>query len=265
MLKYKIAVLPLLIIIYSSFICSAQDDANLAKKAQNPVGDLISLPLQNNTSFGIGEFKRVQNVLNIQPVYPIKLGSSWNLITRTIAPIITQPNVTSETGGTAGIGDISFTAFLSPSEPGKLIWGAGPVISIPTASTNIPGFGKWAFGPSVVALTISGPWVAGLLASNIWSFTEDNQGVGVNFFFTQYFVNYNMPNKTYFVTAPIITNNWNSSNTSWVVPFGGGFGKIFRVGKIPFNGNIQAYYNVVAPEGGPKWSSRLQLQAMFPK
>jgi hypothetical protein len=245
--------------------CVAQDDANLAKKAQNPVGDLISLPFQNNTSFGMGEFNRVQNVLNIQPVFPIKLGSNWNLITRTILPIITQPDLTSDTGSNTGIGDINFTAFISPSSPGKLIWGAGPAISIPTASTGIPGFGKWAFGPSVVALTISGPWVAGIIASNVWSFTEDNQDAEVNFFFTQYFVNYNLPSKVYIVSAPIITNNWNSENSSWIVPFGGGIGKIFRLGELPINANLQAYYNVVTPDGGPTWSSRIQIQLMFPK
>ena len=100
--------------------CFAQNEGELAEKAQNPVGDLISIPFQNNSSYGIGQFDRTQNVLNIQPVYPIHMGK-WNLITRTILPVITQPDVASEAGGTTGIGDISFTAFLSPSTPGKII------------------------------------------------------------------------------------------------------------------------------------------------
>jgi len=52
----------------------AASDKELAKKTQNPVADLISVPFQNNTSFGIGPDDAVQNVTNIQPVIPTKLG-----------------------------------------------------------------------------------------------------------------------------------------------------------------------------------------------
>jgi hypothetical protein len=242
---------------------SIAQEEDLAKKAQNPVADMISLPFQNNTSFGIGPHKRIQNTLNIQPVYPIEMGK-WNLITRTIVPIITQPDVASETGSTTGLGDISFTAFLSPANPGKVIWGVGPAITIPTAATDIPGFGKWAIGPSVVALTISGPWVAGALVNNVWSIGGDSNEPDVSFLLLQYFVNYNIEGGAYLVTAPIITNNWKVDN-SLILPFGGGIGKIFRIGKLPINGNLQAYYNVVTPDNGPKWSTRFQLQLMFLK
>jgi hypothetical protein len=241
-----------------------QDEENLAEAAQNPVGDLISIPFQNNTSFGIGPSSRTQNVLNIQPVYPIHINEKWNVITRTIIPIISQPDVSMESGGTTGIGDISFTAFLSPKSPGKVIWGAGMAISIPTAANNIPGFGKWAIGPSAVALTISGPWVAGAIISNVWSIGGDSNEPDVNFFLLQYFVNYNMEGGMYLVSAPIITNNWKVDD-SLILPFGAGIGKIFRLGKLPINSNVQAYYNAVTPDGGPSWSTRVQIQLMFPK
>ncbi len=80
-------------------VAQAQDSQELAKAAQNPVGDLISLPVQNNTSFGLGPDNRTQNVLNIQPVIPINFGK-WNIITRTIIPIITQPDFSSSDGST---------------------------------------------------------------------------------------------------------------------------------------------------------------------
>ncbi len=115
-------------------VTQAQDSQELAKAAQNPVGDLISLPVQNNTSFGLGPDNRTQNVLNIQPVIPINLGK-WNIITRTIIPIITQPDFSSSDGSTTGLGDITFTAFLSPAAPGKWIWGAGPVVLLPTGGS----------------------------------------------------------------------------------------------------------------------------------
>jgi len=243
-----------------------EGETELAQAAQNPVGDLISLPFQNNTNFGFGPYDRTQNVLNIQPVVPISLGSKWNLITRTIFPVITQPDFFSESGSTTGLGDTNFTGFLSPAQPGKFIWGIGPAIIIPTATDESLGSGKWSAGPSVVGLTIQGPWVAGLLVSNVWSFAGQSDRADVNFFLAQYFVNYNMNHGWYLVSAPIITsNNQASSGNQWIVPFGGGFGKIFRIGKQPMNFNTQAFYNAVKPDFGPDWQWRVQLQFMFPK
>ena len=243
-----------------------EDETDLAQAAQNPVGDLISLPFQNNTNFGFGPYDRTQNVLNIQPVVPISLSSKWNLITRTIFPVITQPDFFSESGSTTGLGDTNFTGFISPAQPGKFIWGIGPAIIIPTATDESLGSGKWSAGPSVVGLTIQGPWVAGLLVSNVWSFAGQSDRADVNFFLAQYFVNYNMNHGWYLVSAPIITsNNQASSGNQWIVPFGGGFGKIFRIGKQPMNFNTQAFYNAVKPDFGPDWQWRVQLQFMFPK
>jgi len=242
------------------------DETALAKAAQNPVGDLISLPFQNNTSFGIGPFDRTQNVLNIQPVIPFSVGNDWNLVTRTIIPIVTQPNIFSKNGSTSGLGDISLTAFLSPKKPGKFIWGIGPNIIFPTGTNENLGNGKWSVGPSVVGLTINGPWVIGLLASNVWSFAGNADRPDVNFLLAQYFVNYNLKKGWYIVSAPIITANWNAgSGEQWIVPFGAGGGKIFKLGKQPMNMTFQSFYNVVTPDYGPKWSMRFQLQLMFPK
>ena len=241
------------------------DDADLAKKTQNPVADLISLPLQNNTNFEIGPDDRTQNILNIQPVWPIPLGDRWNLITRTIVPVISQPGLFPEQDRTNGLGDTTFTAFLSPKDAGKLVWGLGPVFLLPTATDEVLGSDKWGLGPSLVVLTMPGKWVIGSLFSNVWSVagSGDNQ---VNLFTWQYFINYNLPNGWYLSSAPIITANWEAeSGDQWTVPFGGGFGKIFRIGKLPLNGQVQAFYNVQKPEYGPQWTLRVQLQFLFPK
>ena len=130
---------------------------DLAKAAQNPVADMISLPLQNNTNFGVGPGDDVQNVLNIQPVIPLKLNGSWNLITRTIAPLIYQPETVPGYGSEFGLGDINMSLFLSPAKPGKIIWGVGPVFSFPTATDAVLGSEKWSAGPTAVALKIQGP------------------------------------------------------------------------------------------------------------
>ena len=238
----------------------------LAKAAQNPVADLISLPLQNNTNFGVGPGDDVQNVLNIQPVMPVELSENWNLITRTIAPVIYQPELVPGYGSEFGLGDINTTLFLSPAKPGKILWGLGPVLSFPTATDKVLGTDKWSAGPSAVALTIRGPWVVGALASNLWSYAGDDDRENVNQFLFQYFINYNLPKGWYISSAPIITANWKAdSGDKWTVPFGGGVGKIFRIGKQPMNAQVQAFYNVEKPDNGPDWTLRLQLQFLFPK
>ncbi len=140
--------------------------AGAAALTQNPVSDLISVPFQNNTSFGIGPNDRTQNVLNIQPVVPFALNESWTLIARTIVPVVTQPDVRASSGSTSGLGDINASLFFSPSRPSKFIWGAGPVISLPTATDRVLGTDKSGLGPSFVGLTMRDKWVIGALVNN---------------------------------------------------------------------------------------------------
>jgi hypothetical protein len=268
MVSAKVYVLSLTILIFTTCITYGQDASNsdLAKQAQNPVANLISLPLQNNTNFSIGPDDETQNILNIQPVWPVSINDNWNLITRTILPVVSQPNIlTGGEGRINGLGDTTFTGFFSPKDSGKLIWGAGPVFLIPTATDDALGSDKWGAGASVVLLTMPGKWVVGSLFSNVWSFAGSGDQ-DVNLFTWQYFINYNLPNKWYLTSAPIITANWEAdSDNTWTVPFGGGIGKIFNIGKQPMNGQISAYYNVEKPELGPDWQLRIQLQFLFPK
>lgn len=268
MVSAKVYVLSLTILIFTTCITYGQDASNsdLAKQAQNPVANLISLPLQNNTNFSIGPDDETQNILNIQPVWPVSINDNWNLITRTILPVVSQPNIlTGGEGRVNGLGDTTFTGFFSPKDSGKLIWGAGPVFLIPTATDDALGSDKWGAGASVVLLTMPGKWVVGSLFSNVWSFAGSGDQ-DVNLFTWQYFINYNLPNKWYLTSAPIITANWEAdSDNTWTVPFGGGIGKIFNIGKQPMNGQISAYYNVEKPEFGPDWQLRVQLQFLFPK
>src|SRR5215471_18944858 len=134
----------------------------LAKLAQNPVGNLISLPFQNNSNLNYGPFKKTQNILNIQPVIPIEISPEWNVITRTIVPVVSQPALFAGDSRVNGIGPTDFSAFLSPANPkGGLIWGAGPIIQIPTTSDSALGSYRWGFGPSFVILHLDkgDPWV----------------------------------------------------------------------------------------------------------
>lgn len=237
----------------------------LNRKAQNPVAELISLPFQNNTSFNLGPHDRTQNLLNIQPVIPFKLGDNWNIITRTIMPVMYQPDLTSSSGGTWGLGDINTTLFLSPAKTGKVIWGAGPIFLLPSANDKKLGTEKWGAGLSGAVLVQPGNWTLGVLANNVWSFAGNSDRDEVNQFLLQYFVVYNLPRQWYLVSSPIITANWEAdSGDQWTVPFGGGVGKLFMIGKLPVNLQVQGYYNVEKPEWGADWTLRLQVQFLFP-
>ncbi|WP_276391251.1 hypothetical protein [Eudoraea chungangensis] len=238
------------------------EEAKLAKATQNPLAAMYSLPFQNNTTFNVGPENRTQNVLNIQPVIPVSLSEGINLINRIILPVITQPYGEDGISSSTGIGDISYTAWLSPTRASKITWGVGPAFQIPTASRDIYGSGEFGLGPSVVALTTIDKWVAGVVVNNVWTFGD----VGENKFLFQYFVNYNLPKAWYIVSAPILTANWKADNgQQWIVPFGGGGGKVFKIGKLPINANAQMYYNAVKPDGWGDWQMRLQLQFLFPK
>ena len=261
----------LLATIMLTFMCGAhtyaeQTAQELAKKTQNPVADLISVPFQNNTEFGWGPHNRVKNVLNIQPVWPFKLTDELNLITRTIVPIIRQPDLLKDSGDTNGLGDINTSLFFSPAKLGRIIWGLGPVLQFPTATDEVLGSRKWLAGPTGVALTIQGPWVAGALANQVWSYAGNDDRDKVSAFLLQYFINYNFKGGLYLTSSPIITANWEAaSGNKWVIPFGGGVGKIFRIGKLPLNAQTQAFYNVEQTEFGPDWGLRFQLSFLFPK
>jgi len=246
----------------------------LAAASQNPIANMISLPFQNNTYFGVTKDDKEANVLNIQPVYPISAGD-WNIITRTIAPIIYVPDPTDgiehlpnhdRPADNFGLGDINFSAYLSPAKPGKLIWGFGPSLTVPSATGDTIGSEKWRAGPAAVALVTPKPWVIGGLVRNLWSVAGDSDRDNVNSFLLQPFVNYNLDDGWYVVSSPVITANWDKdSDDRWTVPVGGGFCKIFKIGKQAINAQVQAFHYVESPELGPDQAIRFQLQFLFPK
>ncbi len=244
---------------------AAQAEA-LRKAVQNPVASLISVPLQNNANFGYGPFNRTQDVLEIEPVIPIKLSENWNLITRIIQPLVWQPYPNQNTGGEYGLGDMNPSFFLSPGKPGKVIWGAGPALVIPTATSTILGQGKLSMGPSVVLLTQPPHWTLGLLINNVWSVAGSGGRPPVNQMLMQYFINYNLKRGWYLQMAPIITANWRaSSGNVWTVPFGGGVGRIMKLGFQPINWQCEFYGNAAYPHGTSSWTWRTQIAFLFPK
>lgn len=256
---------------------------DLAKQSQNPLGTIISAPFENNLYFGIGPSESTAYVLNMKPVYPVKVGE-WNLINRFILPAIysegqdipVPPDIEIDTGyagmielaeGSAfGLGDLTYQAFFSPAKSSKWIWGIGPVFVLPTATENRYASDKWSAGPAVVALTMPGKWLLGVLAQNVWSFAGDSNAANVNSFLFQYFVNYNLDNGWYLTSTPVITANWEaSSGNKWTVPFGGGISKIVKTGKVPIDYKLTAYWNADKPQFAPEWNLQFTVKFLFPK
>ena len=244
---------------------SSEEKANesLAEQAQNPIANLISLPFQNNTTFGLGPNQdRVLNVLNIQPVVPFALSKDLNLVTRTILPVVSQPAFAGQQR--TGLGDINPSFFFVPKPRGAWTLGFGPTLLLPTATDQSLGSGQWGAGPAGVAVYTKGAWVAGALVNQIWSFAGDRDRSAVSAFLVQPFLNYNLPGGWYLVSAPIITANWQSTSGQWILPVGGGVGRLFRVGRQPMNASIQAYGNVIKPDGFGGVTVRAQIQFLFP-
>ncbi len=224
-----IAALALCPVLDATRAASAADDSEteLAKKTQNPVADLISVPLQSNFNFNTGTKDATVYVLNVQPVIPIKLTEDLNLITRTIMPIINQPSLFDGMESAFGMGDINPSFFFSPSKSTSFIWGVGPTFTFPTATNRLLGAGKYSLGPAAVALVMHGPWVVGALMNQQWSVA----GWGhkdVNAMLIQPFINYNLEHGWYLTSSPIMTADWTArASDQWTVPVGAGVGKLW--------------------------------------
>lgn len=242
---------------------SGGSEADLAKAIQNPIASMVTLPFQANWNTGIGDADRTALNLNIQPVIPFT-GEKWNVISRTIIPVNSVPIGT--TASEFGLGDTSLNLYFSPAKPGKVIWGVGPSVTIPTSSNaEILGSGKWSLGPSAVVFYATGNWTMGAVATQTWSLAGDNDRDDVNFFFAQWFVNYNLGHGWAVGTAPIITANWQAeSGQEWTVPLGLQVSKVMRFGHQPVNLLLGYYNNLEHPDNGPEAQFRFQLNLLYP-
>ncbi len=246
----------------------------IVKLSQNPVGNISALPFQNNLNYGVGPYTRFQYNLNIQPVIPIMLSQNWNLIARTILPVVSQPSFNPPTlcatvvgcGSTFGIGDTQEQLFFAPkTKPDQFVWGAGPLLSFPTGSPQqILGTGKWGSGFDAVGLVLPGKWVMGALVTQVWSIAGRPNLANYSTFLVQPFINYNLKGGWAIATAPGITANWTAVTNKWAVPIGASLVKTFKAGDQVMQLSIAYYTYVARPIASPQTQLRLQWSLLWP-
>ena len=238
-------------------------DAELAQELSNPLADLMTIPIQMNYDRDIGPLDdgwKLQT--NIQPVIPFHLNEDWNLISRTIMPVIYQDDIFPGEGSQFGLGDINLSLFFSPKKPtsGGLLWGVGPVLLFPTATDSLLGAKKWGAGPTVVALTVRGPWTVGILANHIWSYTGDSDRQDISNTFLQPFAAYTWPSAWTVSVQSESSYNWKTEKRS--VPVNMAVSKLVKWGKLPVSLQAGVGYWAESPETGPE-GFRFRLQANF--
>lgn len=254
----------LLVVVLVASPVAAQDAADLAKKLSNPVANLISVPFQFNVDTGYGPDDGTRGFVNIQPVIPFGVSEEWNVISRTILPVIWQDDDVPG-GDQFGLGDTVQSLFLSPKEASDgVVWGLGPVFLLPTATDAALGNEAWGLGPTGVALIQSGPWTYGALANHIWTVARDDDRAEVNRSFVQPFVSYTTAGATTFALNTEATYDWQADAAS--IPINFMVSQVLALGGQTVQVGAGLRYWLEAPDGGPEgFGARLNVVLLFPR
>jgi hypothetical protein len=239
---------------------------DLAKQLSNPIASLVSVPFQFNWEQNIGPSEATRFVLNVQPVMPFSMNQDWNLIVRLIAPLVSQPALIAGGVAASGISDITTSFFISPAKSG-IIWGAGPVVVLPSTSEPTLGTGKWSAGPTIVALKQTGPWTVGALWNQVWSFSGDSGRSDVNQMFLQPFLAYQASRTITLTIQSEMTANWEAEDDddTWTVPINFLASKLSSFGPFPASYQIGFGAFPAHPNVGPSWKIRGAIVLLLPR
>ena len=278
--------------------------AQIAKLMDNPVGNLVAVFFQ----YDYTQFKgpridtKVVHKLQIIPMFPINLGSDWNLINRVVFPFLSVPvnkgfgkcmgaapgsilascpNFPSLLADpfdrTTGFSDLTYVGLASPKKPikiestgGKVIWGIGPTSMFPTASQDVLGTGKFSLGPSAVVGYLGREWLFGIFPQHWWSVGGESKRADVNLTNIQYFLYYVPPwdpkAQWRIGMSPTVSIDWKAKGDKLTFPVGLGIERMFAIGQLPVFIQLEVAYSVIHPEDkvGSRWNFRLNIIPVIP-
>jgi hypothetical protein len=245
-----------------SSVPASTPSSNMNKELHNPLANLKELIFQLDVLPDAGPYEKTAYNFSAQPVYPFSLPNDWKLVTYSIIPVLSQPQVTADGSRTAGLGDTRFYGYFVPPKEEGLIWGFGPAAQFPTHTDSDLGSDKWAAGPALIVGAQPGNWSVWGLFDNIWSFAGSDEDI--NEFSFQYQVVYLLPKDWFLISNWVINADWEaSSEDRWTVPIGGGFGRQFKFAGSQFQLYGQVGYNVEAPDEASSWRGITALTSVF--
>jgi hypothetical protein len=246
-------------------VCARGEDGgpslgDLTQRRLNPLAEAVNLQGIVSFGFGFGPRHDVQPSLTFQPLIPLPLTEDWRLVTRSFVSIVDLP----DPDGVTGLGDLTVSLFLTPARTGKWVWGAGPILQLPSATDEALGTGKWAAGPTAALVYVEGPWLNGILVSHLWSFAGPGHRRDVSLTQIEAKVSYQFSNGWYVQTNPVTScDRTVPGSQGWTVPVGLDIGKVFKVGSQGVSLQIGAYYNARKPPGAADWTLQTSLTLTY--
>jgi hypothetical protein len=256
------------VVLHASSLLAEESDS----ASQTATDSFFALPVELDVDSGAANGDAT--VLRISPLYSSPAANNWKVIHLDMLTIADSPGgVPGQPGNpdpvpgdkVFGLGDLTHASFLTPPSSGKITWGYGAMLSIPIASDSNLGSGKWSAGPAFRVVYRTGPWNLGMFGGQIWSFAGSSNRGDISQLIVRGAIRREFANDWYFVSAPIITANWKAESQKWMVPLGGGIGKVIRIHSKPWALSLHGYYNVIKPDGAPNWSVRLSVIAPLPR
>jgi hypothetical protein len=234
----------------------------LAISAHNPFEEFIKVPIQSTTGFDLGAHHNVGDTINVQPLFPFALNSQWDFIARPSLNVSYQPSPHEQ----YGLDDLQTAFYLTPANESTWIWGIGPILQFPTASSMGLGTGRWSVGPTAALVYTEGPWFGALLTYQLMSFAGNRNRGSVNQTYIEPEVSYNFESGWYVQCDPPMTYDWTADAAdAWTIPMGADLGKAFNLGSQSLSLQVGAYDLLKRPEGNPQWIARVSLTILFPQ